>query len=165
MKKFIVLFSVLTLLAATSFADKNDKNQQAWNALKSTFSSLKDGRYYRSSKGVVYDKKTQLLWQDNEDAKKVKKSWNDAKSYCHSLSLAGFDDWRLPSQKELRSIVDFSRYNPAIKRAFENVNSDNYWSSITDASDVSYAWSVSFGNGNDGWNLKFLTPYSVRCVR
>ncbi len=146
------------------YLNKNDKNQKAWNALAKTLNTSQDRRYYRSSKGVVYDKKTQLLWQDDEDAKKVKKSWNDANSYCSLLNLLGFSDWRLPSQKELKSIVDFSRYNLTIRKAFKNVKSDWYWSSTDSESDIGRALSVHFNSGDDYWYGK-STAYSVRCVR
>ena len=32
----------------------------------------------------------------------------DALAYCESLTLAGHADWRLPSAKELQSIVDYT---------------------------------------------------------
>ncbi len=149
---------------AQELAEKKDKEQKAWSALKSTFGSLKDGRYYRSSKGVVYDKKAKLLWQDNDGVKYIKKSWSDAKRYCSSLSLAGFSHWRLPSQRELESIVDFSGYNPAIKRIFKNVKSDWYWSSTSNASGSSDAWDVDFKCGYSSAYGK-SNSYFVRCVR
>ncbi len=105
-----------------------------------------------------------LLWQDNKDTIKVKKSWSDANSYCSSLSLAGFDDWRLPSIEELLSITDLNRYNPAIKSVFKNAKSDYYWSSTANASVTSDAWYVGFHYGNADWSFKSKTN-SVRCVR
>ena len=36
-------------------------------------------------------------------------NWEQALSYCENLSLGGRDDWRLPTAKELQSIVDYSR--------------------------------------------------------
>lgn len=149
---------------AEELADKQKKEQSAWNALKSSFGNSKDGRFYRSSKGVVYDSKLKLLWQDDDSAKYTKRSWSGAKSYCSSLSLAGFSDWRLPAIRELLSITDLSTYKPAIKVAFRNTKSDYYWSSTSNASDSSYAWGVRFDYGSDGRDSKSDSSF-VRCVR
>lgn len=149
---------------ARRLADKKEKEQNAWNAIKSSFGNSKDGRFYRSSKGVVYDSKLKLLWQDNDSAKYTKKSWRGAKSYCSSLSLAGFSDWRLPAARELLSITDLGTYNPAIKAAFRNTKSDSYWSSASYASDSSSGWVVSFKDGDAYWDVESYS-YFVRCVR
>ncbi len=47
---------------------------------------------------------------------------------------------------------------------FQHVASNNYWSSTTVASNSSYAWAVSFNDGNDGWGDKTYSLF-VRCVR
>ncbi|HJS35397.1 MAG TPA: DUF1566 domain-containing protein [Pseudoxanthomonas sp.] len=57
-------------------------------------------------------------------------------------------DWRLPTDHELLSIVDRSRYNPAIDTdKFPDTKSGAYWTSTLHASDSSYAWVVNFYNG------------------
>jgi len=50
---------------------------------------------------VITDDISQLQWQDNSDAKAIKKNWFDALTYCEALSLGEEDDWRLPNIKEL----------------------------------------------------------------
>lgn len=107
----------------------------------------------------------ELTWQDNQSAKSVKMRWGNAKEYCSSLSHAGFNDWRLPSIEELRSIVDFTRYNPSIKKAFNHTAIDDlYWSSTVGADNSSYAWFVNFSYGYDDRYVNSY-PYYVRCVR
>ena len=110
------------------------------------------------------DNITGLQWQDSEEAKTVSKTWEDAKSYCSSFSLEGKSDWRLPTRKELKSIVDYGKSNPAIYSVFINVTSSVYWSSTTNVSSSSDAWYVHFYSGNDYWNSKG-NGFRVRCVR
>ena len=55
-----------------------------------------------------------------------------ALSYCEGLPLGGKTDWRLPNIKELESLTDDARYNPAIDtNFFPNAYASYYWSSTT----------------------------------
>ena len=69
--------------------------------------------------------------------------------------------WRLPKIEELLSIVDYTKHNPA---SSEEITSNSYWSSTTDASYAGRAWGVDF---SDGCSNDCHTQYSkyVRCVR
>ena len=113
---------------------------------------------------TVKDNDTGLIWQDNHDAKTIKRDWQGAKEYCQELTLAGYDDWRLPTIKELQSIVDIKRYKPAIKKSFKYVASEGYWSSSEDVSDAKYAWTVYFDAGGT-YSDPRSNEYFVRCVR
>lgn len=152
-KIFIVL-----LLSLVPFVYVGCKKQISSPSYEKTYS------INSSSKNIVKDKQTNLIWQDNDDAKSIKKDWGNARRYCAHLTLGGYDDWRLPSMEELRSIVDFSLYKPAINISFKNVANDFYWSSTSNAGDSSKAWIVSFAYGYDGWCPKSYA-YFVRCVR
>ena len=55
---------------------------------------------------TVEDYDTGLVWQDNYDSKTITRDWQGAKDYCQGLTLAGSSNWRLPTIKELQSIVD-----------------------------------------------------------
>ena len=71
-------------------------------------------------------------------------------TYCENLTLpaGGYSDWRLPNRNELQSIVDYSRYNPAIDTTyFPGTVASYYWSSTTYAYSTSIAWNVYFGYG------------------
>ena len=119
---------------------------------------------YSRNNEMVTDHVTGLIWQDNEEAKRVSKNWESAKSHCSSLVFGGYSDWRLPSINELLSIRDLGKYNPAINSIFDNVTSSFYWSSTTDASDSSNAWNVYFNYGLDYHSDKGVELY-IRCVR
>ena len=114
---------------------------------------------------ILNDSKTGLTWQDNSAVKETKMTWQDAKSYCSELSLGGYSDWRLPNIKELQSIVDISKYKPAIKKGFNYVSTSYYyWSSSVYVSDTKDAWVVDFEYGYTDNSDKTSKNY-VRCVR
>ena len=117
-----------------------------------------------NSKEVVVDKIRNLMWQDDESVKNVKKDWNGAIEYCKNLNFAGFDDWRLPSRMELLSITDKTKVNPAMQDGFKNVVSGFYWSSSPAVSVSSSAWYVYFGSGHEHTEHNSSSHY-VRCVR
>ncbi len=57
--------------------------------------------------GTITDNATGLMWQQSDDG--VERDWQNSLLYAETLTLAGFDDWRLPNAKELQSIVDYTR--------------------------------------------------------
>ena len=116
-----------------------------------------------SGDNVVIDLNTGLMWQQTIPTTDY--TWSNANSYCSGLTYAGYDDWRLPTPKELLTIVDNSRYNPAIDTTyFPNTPSGYFWSSSTYADLTAYAWYVNFDSGNVNGIKKSITYY-VRCVR
>ncbi len=120
---------------------------------------------FTRSADIVVDSTTGLHWQDNTDVGGVSRDWQGAIGYCEALSLGGFSDWRLPNINELSSIVDYTKSNPALDSSFQNITPANfYWSSTTNASTHSYAWSVYFDSGYQHYGAKIINrPF--RCVR
>jgi hypothetical protein len=118
--------------------------------------------------GTVSDSTTKLMWQDDysDNGGNIKKAtWEEAIKYCEDSKLAGYNDWRLPNIRELISIVDDTKYNPAIDTsAFVNTTSGLYWSSTTYAYNHDYAWIVYFWYGYDYGGNKGYSTF-VRCVR
>ncbi|MBI9053159.1 MAG: DUF1566 domain-containing protein [Bacteroidales bacterium] len=57
--------------------------------------------------GTVSDNATGLMWQQSDDGNI--RDWENALSYSENLTLGEHSDWRLPSAKELQSIVDYTR--------------------------------------------------------
>ena len=113
---------------------------------------------------VVNDTTNNLMWQDNEDVKTVKESWQDAIDYCEALNFAGYDDWSLANITELISITDRTKKNPSIKSEFNNYLTDYYWTSTSYDASTTYGWLVNFSFGSDSFNAKTYNGY-VRCVR
>lgn len=118
---------------------------------------------FNTGEDTVFDRGTGLEWQKTDDA--TPRTWQDALAYCENLSLHSQTDWRLPNIRELKSIVDVSRYYPAIDPAF-HCRLSSYWSATTVAGQqpATNAWIVFFANGDDNWDAKDK-GHSVRCVR
>jgi len=128
-----------------------------------------------SDNDMVQDNNTGLIWQRQEDGNTY--NWYKAsgtyhvtynpssQDVCGDLSTGNYTDWRLPSKKELISIVDYSLYpGPIITPIFTNTKSYLYWSSSTDANTPNNAWYVNFLYGNVSYFYKY-SAYYVRCVR
>jgi hypothetical protein len=69
----------------------------------------------------------------------------DYRQAINGLELCGYSDWRLPSRRELLSIIDNGRFNPAIDaRYFPNTLPDYYWSLSRYQDQENSAWQVNF---------------------
>ncbi len=127
----------------------------------------RDSTFRNNGNGTVTDLATGLTWQRQDD--NLPKEWTMAVSYCQALSFGGKTDWRLPTIRELASIVDYRVNDPAIDSgAFPGtkggIDPTRYWSATTSAGDSGEARCVYFGNGGIYQNSKSATLY-VRCVR
>ncbi|WP_044412924.1 Lcl C-terminal domain-containing protein [Thiomicrospira microaerophila] len=91
--------------------------------------------------------------------------WDTLVDGSNSKNLCGFNDWRVPSRDELRSIVNYGRFNPAIDQSvFPNTRSSWYWSASPYASGSNFAWGVVFNNGYDYDDYRY-SGARVRLVR
>ncbi len=123
---------------------------------------------------MVKDNNTGLIWEVKTNDGSIhdrdkKYSWYDAKDVfikkLNRQKFGGFSDWRLPTIKELGTIVHYGQYDPAIDtKYFPKTVSSFYWSSTTYAVDTYNAWGVDFNDGLDYYNDK-SSGYYVRAVR
>jgi hypothetical protein len=126
------------------------------------------GRYVVTSggtgNGTVYDTKTKLTWQQTVPSTAY--TWANAKTYCAGVGASlGGTGWRLPTCKELQTIVDDSQTNPSIDTtAFPSTPAAWFWSSSPVAGSSSYAWGVYFDFG-DTYGYDITNTNYVRCVR
>jgi hypothetical protein len=66
----------------------------------------------------------------------------------NSAGLCGATDWRMASKKDLISIVDYGRTNPAIDPSyFPNTPGSYFWSTSAYTRYSEYAWNVYFYDG------------------
>lgn len=113
---------------------------------------------------TVTDNVTGLMWQDNDWAAYTNKYWSTAFTYCSTLTLGIYSDWRLPTRSELVGIADYGRSSPAIDPEFINTADYYYWSATGSVSDATKAWYVSFDDGGAVIGTKDYNR-RVRCVR
>ena len=104
-------------------------------------------RFKKLSDGWIKDLRTGLEWGPSS-AKKM--NWEDAKSYCEKSG------GRLPERFELESILDLTKYNPAIDKDFfhDTKTDDYYWSNTTYAVVSGSAWVVDFYSGDVSYCYK-----------
>jgi hypothetical protein len=97
--------------------------------------------------------------------------WDQANLLTGTVTFAGRSDWRLPNIRELQTIVDRSRVNPAIDvAAFPNTPASSttyFWADTANAESRGYAWRVSFSSGiaNSGSSCTADCFNQVRLVR
>lgn len=82
---------------------------------------------------VVVDQLTGLMWTKNANLANGTMLWQQALDYVKTIKTGGYTGWRMPNRKELISLLDYSKYGPALPQGhpFTNVQSINYWSSTS----------------------------------
>lgn len=65
------------------------------------------GRYTIPGDGTVYDTATTLTWQQTANTTGMR--WASAGPYCAGLTGPAGGGWRLPTVKELTTLLDYSR--------------------------------------------------------
>jgi hypothetical protein len=127
-----------------------------------------------NANGTVTHATTGLTWAQCTDglsgsacttgSANLYQQWVGALAAAKDSNFAGFTDWRLPSKRELESIIDRSCFSPTANDAvFPNVAVE-HWTSTTDVSFPAQAWVVSFYDGTTTSASKG-DYYAVRLVR
>jgi len=107
------------------------------------------------------DPLTGLEWQFR---KAGPMSWTEALKYARSLELDGKKGWRLPSVRELDSLLDRSKYRPEVRAEVPFRDELSYWSSTTFEDNTANAWIIMF-DGAYVLSYPKTNKYYVRCVR
>ena len=127
-------------------------------------------RFVDNGDGTVTDGLTGLTWMKNANCWGTM-TWANALTKISGLnagteSCSGYTtgihtDWHLPNRRELRSLIDYGRYNPALPSGhpFSDVQSSYYWSSTSYANSTDNAWIVYLGNGRVNDNFKSYSYY------
>jgi hypothetical protein len=123
--------------------------------------------FHDNGDGTITDRATGLMWTKSDSSQGM--NWQDALAWVQKQNaekFLGHADWRLPSVKELQSIVDYSRspdtsHSPAIDPLFnctaftneaKQIDFPFYWSATTHAGFLGggAAMYVAFGRAA-GW--------------
>lgn len=131
-------------------------------------------QYTLVAEGEVRDNYTGLVWERGYSSAQL--SWQDAVAYCENLALNG-QSWRLPSIRELSTLVDEALVAPSIDRDWfpdtrYGARSNHwYWASHTAQNNPNAAWALNFDDGFTGFNAgsegawNHFTQGWAKCVR
>ncbi len=113
--------------------------------------------------GVVIDSTNNIVWQDDSNVNNSTIYWSSAYTQCQDLTLAGYNDWRIPDIHELYYILDRSN-SPKIDSIFQNTPiDDGYW--VNNYKSGDYSW-VDFSNAKGNiTNIMDFPKKHIRCVR
>ena len=112
--------------------------------------------YQDNGNGTVTDLNTGLMWQ--QSPANIGLSWYEAEEYCGTLELGGYNDWRMPTTKEMFSISDYSQGWPYLDTTYFNLagntvsKDEQYWTEpyvgITVEGGSDAAFGVNHGTGH-----------------
>ena len=121
-------------------------------AVRDSFSGLdwevksqdeKDFRYYRRP----------LTWFEFND---------DYIAQLNEENYGGFDDWRVPSKDELRTLINYTKINPAFpQEIFKTLMAQDYWCGRSYGLRPDCGWVINLNLGSATAKNKTLTSYGV----
>ena len=129
--------------------------------------------------GTITDTKTGLIWKrclegqsgsDCASGSAEAFTWQQALQRAQTVNssggFAGFSDWRLPTIKELSSLVEHQCVDPAINLTrFPNASNHFLWSSSAVAGLTYSAWNFYFYDGYTVWGSEGNRSHQLRLVR
>jgi hypothetical protein len=143
-KRFLIAFGLVSCLLINAQAEVIETKE--FNARQ-----RKHGENFSRANGIVTDEYRGLQWQDAYSKEDLRKSadkrenvwlnkkdenhkpltYKESLKYCQKLELGGFQDWRVPSKAELRTLIDHEAakniHRVAFHSAFIQVTAWNYW--------------------------------------
>lgn len=130
------------------------------------FLSFLDAKIYRKDNiKVVIDDVNKLMWVDDDSVLKIKKTHEEALLYCGNLQHAAYNNWKVPSLEEFKSIVNKKNHLNYIDYAFKFNVPDGYWALKSHWRTLwFYADYMHFVSGTPYFDSRHKKKY-VRCVR
>jgi len=124
-------------------------------------------RFVDNRDGTVTDKLLNLMWVKNGKPVLGALNWENANKFCNGLKYAEYNDWRLPTKVEMKSIVDKSYKAPSLPEGHPFVNVVtylDYWTISEHTYGPGYAWAANFYYGKQIYlnKKKYAFPWPVR---
>ncbi|GEM_PF-1105688 len=114
-----------------------------------------------TSAQTVLDSATGLMWQDDEHYRTG--PWTASQEYCATLTLAGYSDWRLPTQDELA--IAMTKFTTG-GLPFQALGPDWCFVGATDQAGLAVAVNNQQGlTIGEKFNTTTTTTRNTRCVR
>ena len=130
-----------------------------------------NARFTDNGDGTILDKNTGLIWMKDANISTMPLPYDGARQYLQDMNSGkrpnfGFSDWRLPTINEMETLVEKTRFYPALPvgHPFSNVQNHLYWSTSRGRDVVDYLWIMDLASGEmvmdylSSCSYKFLWP-------
>ena len=126
-------------------------------------------RFIDNKNGTISDSESNLMWKKCSEGQKYiskgcsgtrsKYTWKNAVKKFNNVSFAGYNDWRIPTIKEYKTIYFYQN------NIFPNGRDGAYWSSSQVPARKNYAWVYEPGSekNDGGWHKRYAL--NIRLVR
>lgn len=119
---------------------------------------------YEVGKNVIHDLQTNLYWEVNSSLELM--TWQEfSEEHINKLNerkFGGYEDWRVPSKDELRSLVNYNSIDPAFEQSiFKTMVGNDYWCGNGYGPREDCAWVINMNIGAATAKNKTLTSYAV----
>ncbi len=137
-----------------------------------------DAQYLHSSRNFVIassngdetikDSMTDLIWQKNINTSTMTQT--DAKNYCDNLTYASKNDWRLPTIREIETLLIFKENNNNVFidsskfNEVANLQIGEFWSTTEFKGNANFFWYIDLALGHIA-TYKGTESLNVMCVR
>lgn len=193
MKKLLLLIFLSIIIHIFIISCKTQDNSISGNSF---IGKVDPGNFIDNDDGTISDRGTGRVWtkcsigqeMTSDKCKGIgdQLTFDLAKEKCENLSLAGYDDWRLPDKKELKVLVKCTnRSNAQLEdfttcgtvydgieyvlitidtKFFPNTPAQEYWTSEEIDRGGKKAWTIYFKTGYTHYQSVNSTAY-IRCIR
>ncbi|MBB1125409.1 DUF1566 domain-containing protein [Thiospirillum jenense] len=162
-----VVYSMIVMLGSINVYDST---ALAGNCGREESTTPDSGRFKDNGDGTLNDKDQNVMWkQCIEGLRGIRCrlgkanyfNWIQAQRKADNTVFAGYDDWRIPTDKELRSLIEPGCELPAINLAwFPRTPASAFWFNSPEADNSFRAGAVSFAYGesvsHDQKNVLYL---------